>query len=280
MVLYKYAGPSGIRILDDLRLKVTPPNELNDPFELTPRSLDRMTRKYLLAKAKHDPEHFRPAYNEWVQKENPSESFGDFLRALHLMSRKTYSNFLQLYRSAIIQADLRAVHEASELMVVLCLSAVNDSIPMWSHYANHHKGIAIGLDASARCLRFGSPLQKVQYRKRRVSLDRPATANPQARLKKVIEMILTKSRDWEYEQEHRFSYARRAVERKSTSDGQTIHLIPIYPSVIKEVILGCCISPRLEHEVRQILAMSRFAHVRIFQARRHAKQFRLDIVPA
>ncbi len=64
MILYKYAGASGMRILDDLGLKVTPPNELNDPFELTPRSLDRMTRQYLLDKATHDPEHFRPAYTE------------------------------------------------------------------------------------------------------------------------------------------------------------------------------------------------------------------------
>ncbi len=215
-----------------------------------------------------------------MEKENRSESFSDFLRALHLMSRKTYSNFLKLYRSEIVAADLRAFHEASELMVILCLSAVNDSIPMWSHYADHHKGIVIGLDAKAPFLRFGSPLLPIQYSKHRVSLDRPATANPQARLKKVIEMISTKSRDWEYEQEYRFSYARRDTLRQTAADGAAIHLIPIWPSVIKEVILGCCISQRFEHELRQILAMKRFAHVRLMRARRHAKQFRLEIVPA
>ncbi|MEI6390210.1 MAG: DUF2971 domain-containing protein [Verrucomicrobiota bacterium] len=280
MVLYKYAGASGLKILDALRLKVTPPNELNDPFELTPRSQDWMTRQYLLDKAKHDPEHFRPAYDEWREQEHRSESFSVFLRALHLMSRKTYSHFLHLYRAAIVEADLRAVHEASEHMVVLCLSAVNNSIPMWSHYANHHKGITIGLDANDRCLRFGSPLCRVKYRKNRVSLNRPATSTPQARLKKVIEMILTKSPDWEYEQEYRFSYAKSRTLRQTTDDGHTIHLIPVWPSAIKEVIFGCSASQQYEDKVRRMLDLNRFAHVRILRARRHPKHFRLDIVPA
>ena len=39
MILYKYAGESGLRILEDLRLKITPPNEFNDPFEVTPHAI-------------------------------------------------------------------------------------------------------------------------------------------------------------------------------------------------------------------------------------------------
>jgi len=118
-----------------------------DPFELTPRSKDWMPRQCLLDKARHDPEHFRPAYDEWREQEHRSESFSVFLRALHMMSRKTYSNFLRLYRAAIVEADLRAVHEAIEHMVVLCLSAVNNSIPMWSHYAGWHSGLMQALDS-------------------------------------------------------------------------------------------------------------------------------------
>ena len=280
MILYKYASMSGVRILDDLSLKVTPPNELNDPFELTPCSLEFMTRQYLLDRAEHDPEHFRPAYNEWVKQEQRTESFSTFLQALRQMSRKTYSNFLHLYRAALIEADLTAVHEASQHMVVLCLSSVNDSIPMWSHYANHHKGIAIGLDTRDRCLRFGSPLCKVEYRNRRVSLNRQGTSGPKARLQRVIQMIRTKSRDWKYEQEYRFSYAKRDTRRQIAQDGQTIYLIPIWPSAIKEVILGCCMPQQDEQKVRHFLELRRFAHVRPLRARRHAKQFRLDIVPA
>ena len=36
-VLYKYCDPRGIDILQSLRLKVTPPNQFNDPFEFMPR---------------------------------------------------------------------------------------------------------------------------------------------------------------------------------------------------------------------------------------------------
>lgn len=35
-VLYKYVRPDGIRLLTDRCLKVTPPNQFNDPFEVLP----------------------------------------------------------------------------------------------------------------------------------------------------------------------------------------------------------------------------------------------------
>ena len=36
-LLYKYCDRRGIDVLDRLRLKVTPPNRFNDPFEVTPQ---------------------------------------------------------------------------------------------------------------------------------------------------------------------------------------------------------------------------------------------------
>src|SRR5229473_2980703 len=35
--VYKFGGAHGLTILHTLQLKITPPNEFNDPFEFTPK---------------------------------------------------------------------------------------------------------------------------------------------------------------------------------------------------------------------------------------------------
>ncbi len=135
MILHKYAGDSGIKILEELKLKVTPPNELNDPFEITPRSINTMTRKYIVEKATNDPEHFRPIYEQMVADDVFTGTFSDLLEAYRTMPRKVYAQVMRLYEEHLVRDDLASINERSRLMVVLCFSAVDNSIPMWSHYA-------------------------------------------------------------------------------------------------------------------------------------------------
>src|SRR5713226_6189486 len=98
MLLYKYAGHSGIKIVEDMRLKVTPPNQLNDPFEVTPRTRVRLTQDYMLEKVKHDPECFRPAYQDMVENEDYSGSFPKFLQESQTLFSKQFREFLKPYR--------------------------------------------------------------------------------------------------------------------------------------------------------------------------------------
>src|SRR5450432_1717823 len=37
--IYKYCGKYGLKVLDNLELKITPPNQFNDPFEFTPKMI-------------------------------------------------------------------------------------------------------------------------------------------------------------------------------------------------------------------------------------------------
>jgi hypothetical protein len=289
MILYKYSGEIGIKILDDLKVKVTPPNELNDPFEVTPHSRNEMTKKYILDKARNEPEHFRSVYNNLVEHENFKGSLQDVLDALHLMSKQTYSGFLDLYRRALIQTDLQSIQDASKHLVVLCLSEVNDSIPMWSHYADHHKGIVIGLDTSATCLTLGPPRDKVKYRARRVCIKPLTKPTPTLLNRMVADLVLTKSRVWEYEREHRICYSNRHVDRciatpeqlrRLAPGNQSLYFVSVWSSVIKEVIFGCCVSNEFEQSVRNLLGMKRFRHVKIFRAKRNKSRFALDVVNA
>ena len=43
--------------------------------------------------------------------------------------------------------DRKIVHETLDSALVLCLSETWDNIPMWSYYADGHKGFVIGLAA-------------------------------------------------------------------------------------------------------------------------------------
>jgi hypothetical protein len=43
MRLFKYTSHFGVGILRDLQLRVTPPKELNDPFEFSPYPIGQVT---------------------------------------------------------------------------------------------------------------------------------------------------------------------------------------------------------------------------------------------
>lgn len=142
MIYYKYAGDSGIKVFD-LRLKIAPPNEFNDPFELTPRSKFTITRADMLNRAKTNPDHYLGAFEAWKNDGYP-HTFEQFIADLPTMLN--FKKFRQLMREALVQEDMKSLNEASVKFGILFVSKNPNSIPMWSHYAAHHKGIAIGLD--------------------------------------------------------------------------------------------------------------------------------------
>jgi hypothetical protein len=280
VLLYKYAGDSGIKILEELKLKVTPPNELNDPFEITPRSRHTMTRKNLSEKATNDPEHFRPIYEAMVAASVFTGSFSDLLEAYKTMPRKTYCQVRRLFEEQLVRDDLASINERSRLMVVLCFSAVNNSIPMWSHYANHHRGVVIGMETDDPCFGIGTGLHKVIYKRQRVSCNPMAQAEPRILQAEIGRIILTKSRDWEYEQEYRICFAKHAVIEPRESDPERKYFIHIWPEVIKFVILGCRISDTYTENIRAQLAQKKFSHVRLLKAQRHKHRFAIEVVPS
>ncbi len=111
MVLYKYAtAHSGFKIIEQLRLKVTPPNEFNDPFELTPRAtLKKTLEATMLEAAKTDPEHFRPVYDNLVKHDGYPGSFDQFRSDLPTMIQHHFKAFKKLYRRKLVRTDLNSV---------------------------------------------------------------------------------------------------------------------------------------------------------------------------
>ena len=100
--------------MEALRLKVSPPNAFNDPFELTPRSTFTITVDYMLARVHDDPEWFREPYDDMVSREGYPHSFARFLADMPSVIPIKFKAIKRLYRKAQIRNDLSSVSAVTQ----------------------------------------------------------------------------------------------------------------------------------------------------------------------
>jgi len=112
---------------------------------------------------------------------------------------------------------------------ICCFSRVNDSILMWSHYGNKHKGFCIEFDYK----KMDSPPLDINYVHNFKRIDLLSNLNS------MYHLIFTKSNDWEYEQELRSLVELKEGERKINYD----------PKCIKAVYFGVNASDDLIYEI-------------------------------
>ncbi|MCX6600505.1 MAG: DUF2971 domain-containing protein [bacterium] len=90
----------------------------------------------------------------------------------------------------------RVIDEIRSSIGVCCFSRIDNSIPMWSHYADGHKGICIEYD-SEKDIGFGN-VKKVNY-----SEEYPNTSIRDTKDEIMNKLITSKARAWDYEDEYR-----------------------------------------------------------------------------
>jgi hypothetical protein len=284
MIFYKYTGGFGIKILEDLRLKVSPPNTFNDPFELTPRSKFTITSDYMLNRVRDEPEWFREPYNDMVRNEGYPYSFDRFLADMPMVIPKKFKAFKKLYRDAQIRNDLSSMDEASKHMGILCVSKPKDSIAMWSHYANHHRGIVFGLDlAYPSFVTPAGEFEAIIYQQNRCSVDVLLPIGSPEWYKQLKAVMFTKSTIWKYEQEYRRIYRLSDLVCSPVGpDGIRYHFLNIDGAAIREIIFGCCIAPDNENQIRIELKRrpKTFGHIKLFQCKRHRSRFQIQVIPS
>lgn len=120
--LYKYLDHYGLDAIYNLELKITPPNEFNDPFEFFARLSD--TQKE------------RDAVLRRAQKVNPG-----------IIWQQVEAKGLKRSLDGGMPRKIR--DEVSKEFVVLCLSERPDTPTQWAHYANKHDGLVLKLDMDA-----------------------------------------------------------------------------------------------------------------------------------
>ena len=102
----------------------------------------------------------------------------------------------------LMETSINTIQKVKELLRVACFSEINDSILMWSHYAQNHKGFCIEYDLSDwDCKDHLKPVQYVDerhYIRSNFADNLPPNAG-----REIMDAALFKSAEWSYEKEWR-----------------------------------------------------------------------------
>jgi hypothetical protein len=261
-VLYKYCDFNGFDILLNSRLKASSFDELNDPFELqfgpdTDKALTGMRGVF------ESPEHIEALKEFLVEQGIPfnKDSIEDVLAK---GSEHRVKNTSEIIKS---------IRDGWRLnMGVICLSRTNDSVQMWSHYADNHKGIVVGFDEN-EISKDPRALVEIDYKAEMVRLP---VAFSQKELQSLtplykqllVDVLRTKEQGWAYEKEVRVYSTKTEIN----ADGKFYY--PLKSGVIKEIYLGWKASELAEYTAKALKA-DKYPEVKIFKMHVGVDAFKL-----
>jgi hypothetical protein len=269
---YKYCDSRGIDILQSRRLKVTPFDEFNDPFEIAPRM--RPDFPFEDAKAAvTDPEMIRSLY-ETTKLLPPFQDFEQFSALINSRADEMAAQNVANYTRDAAQFRETHMSMISPEFGLICLSARFDDILMWAHYTRGHSGFVVGFRSSHDFFTGGPATYEIEYGNERILMGHYCDHRDRDR-EVIKELICRKSSHWSYE--HEWRQLRRLAECHEVADGnrpgKSLYYAPISPEAISEVIIGCrCDATAL----KGILGTPAFAHVRRVRARVHETDFALS----
>ncbi len=275
-LLYKYLSAERVDVLESERVRFTQPAAFNDPFEARPfiegvakgRELDEAVDRALDAEINTLWKRLPPQDRRKLTLDEYRELLDEHRPRLRTEMADRQPEMGQELREQIYA-------EANRTLGVLSLTEHPDNLLMWSHYANSHEGIVLGLDASApwfiddRIHDSLRGLRKIDYR----SLRPRATANSLT----MMEVLFTKSLDWRYEDEWR---AVRRIDDAFQVASDTEHpvcLVPLPSHIVREVILGARIGDGTRERVLAALARSGYSEVRVLEASMDEQEFKLNL---
>jgi hypothetical protein len=260
--LYKYVTIDAARqILKNDTIRFQSPLNYNDPFDAQWNVFwplyTREARDFevsLLQNAILNPDTWPAHTDEQCRKALIEEHHR--IASLPPNQRKTAAG-----QFAIECADhgvpdqLRAkMHDTRRRLRVFCLCEGIFSILMWSHYADNHRGLILGFDATRLEHGFSRPLEPVNY-----SHELPRLIDYQGWIRSTTfglpippvlgaerEWALSKHIDWKYEREWRFVW----VANKGTSGDYEDFQIP--EGSFTEIIFGCRARPADSSEIIEL----------------------------
>ena len=164
-----------------------------------------------------------------------------------------------------VNAEIRRIMADTS---VFCLSETYDNLLMWSHYAQNHTGAVIEFRALPEIGSATLEAQPVRYSNKMPRLSLADLADFEKLRHDILAVItLAKSDVWAYEKEWRIVTSLR-------DKTQSYEIIPCYPEEIGAVYLGCKMTNEDTEELIEI-TRSKYKHAKIFQAKKHAREFAL-----
>jgi Protein of unknown function (DUF2971) len=255
MIVYKYLSVDvGTKVLTNSSIRFTQPAALNDPFEALWRLDD-------------------DSINETI----------NFVRVGLEKEGETITPDLELQIQNGIPNLIDKLHyDFSEVIGFLSLSKKNNKSLMWSHYSDFHKGLVIGFDRDLfkpnHPLVFESKpaLLDVEYSESR-PIYKQKTGDYE---KQLMDLLLTKSIDWQYEEEvrsvMRLSYCDDCLELPN--EEYLCHLFNFPQESVREVIFGSRTTLSNREEIQK-LALEKYPNAKIFESKQSVSSFDSNILP-
>ncbi|CCZ85563.1 putative uncharacterized protein [Firmicutes bacterium CAG:631] len=164
---------------------------------------------------------------------------------------------------------IRKVKDARNNALISCFSKRYDSILMWSHYGDKHKGICIEFD------RPENDFLDVKYSKKRCKFDLEDTTrrvlgymlsneevdvNDKGLIRCISKPFIVKSLDWKYEEEV------RCVLSPNSEGVSTLEELSLYkmPTNISKIYIGCKVDKTSE-EYKNLITLANNKNVMILE---------------
>jgi hypothetical protein len=217
-ILFRYRPVSrwALSEIAEQKIYAARPNELNDPFECS-------------APIVWDLGLLRQQFIEEYAPENgisPDEAVRQFDSHSHLLTDELPQSTTELIRNN---------------SGIICLSAVSNSIRMWSYYAQAHEGICVGYDTKIRPFKFAI---EVRYQNPETPLEAVAALKQEA-TEIADHITLRKAKEWEFEREFRIPIA---------SMGNSPRLIQFQATAITEIRFGARIKDEFRKKVMDAIS--------------------------
>lgn len=249
----KLLNPDGsplIPILSQLKIRFTPANKSNDPFETWPSFLEPSYAESYAYWKKAMLKIF-PNANRKERREKASET-----------SRK--------FRSLAIES----FEKLRDKWGIFCLTENSSDLTMWSHYANEHKGFLICFNVenlNKTLLKIHDfSFWKVRYPPEPERIQISFIQKKEIQSGEMRKCLLTKSKEWKYENEWRVFALKEELE-------QPWNLFSIPGNCIEEIVLGLRIEAKDETNIKNCLKNNpELEKITIKKARMHATRFELN----
>lgn len=257
-VIYKYRkwdDKFQKKLLTDNELYMSPASLFNDPFDCK-----IYKNHYLLDTPEKIEEYINKSMensSDWMKQnnKNPHEQ------------RKILEERL----SDIVKYQVRSEYYDDEYNNkyhgIACFSKRWDSILMWSHYADNHKGFCIGFDEKR--MRYSMLFGKGDFVK--YSEDFPEI-HPHDDAKEVQNLrTYCKSKEWSYEEEYRFM--NLYFDAGGADKDSPKRIVKLEDKFIKEIILGVCMP---EKDKLEIIKKAKDRNLKVYEIVKVPFKFELE----
>ena len=179
------------------------------------------------------------------------------------------------YMTPLIQAK---VSEINKHLGILCLTEDPSNLLMWAHYADNHRGFAMGIDDAHPVWNERKSSEDDLRHLRKVKYSSLRPSRPMAEYD-FEAFILAKGDDWGYEKEWRIGKSLDDAAKRIPSSPFDICLFPLPSTAIRRIYVGARASPALRATLRSLSLQPRYQHLEMLQYQPHESQYGLVAHP-